>query len=187
MSRAILDVSAPDRKRRTPKKKIWHAPMPRPRRVPRRTRGRTPRRTRGRTPRRRMAACAMNVGKRRDESSGSRGGGRARSGRDRRGLKRKKRRVFVAARRGGMRRVGESARTHRRAAAAEHGLRALDPDARVATIDAPALGCSIALLEVARKWRRRREKANIGSSRTEIFFFGADTSYRVTAKSNLLG
>ena len=31
------------------------------------------------------------------------------------------------------------------------------PDARVATIDAPALGCSIALLEVARKWRRRRE------------------------------
>ena len=61
------------------------------------------------------------------------------------------------------------------------------PDARVATIDAPALGCSIALLEVARKWRRRREKANIGSSRTEIFFFGADTSYRVTAKSNLLG
>jgi hypothetical protein len=39
------------------------------------------------------------------------------------------------------------------------------PDARVATIDAPALGCSIALLEVARKWRRRREKANIGSVR----------------------
>ena len=54
------------------------------------------------------------------------------------------------------------------------------PDARVATIDAPALGCSIALLEVARKWRRRIESdpANIGClGPTFVKYRSADTSY----------